>query len=490
MALRGKLPVRRAIASVPARGTIQLFLGRACFLVSGYVISVILARGLGPAEFGVYGVIISVLVWIETIGNAGIPTATVRLIPQYYEQAPTVEQSARVLLVLWSIVLFALAWILAPTLMRIFHLPQGVTLFRLAILDLPFSGLYCAYQGMFSGHRRFALLSTGMITYSLTKVGGLLVLYMLGLSVAGALLVNVLATVGVLVYMVSQAPPTMLRPAWTLMRELLHIGVPMGLYLVVSQVLLNLHLWFLQSLGTGADATVGIYVAALNLARMLIIVSAVLSGVLFSSLSWALARQNKVLAQHYIQNASRFAGIVLFPVCVMLAVHAASIMELLYSDMYTSGGIFLVLQLAAFGCKAFFDLYMVGLMAAGKYYQPVGFLLILLLLALPGNLLLISQYGALGAAFAFLAIALLGTTVAAIWAYRQFGALIKRASVVRITAATALTALLSTQVPVSGLGLLLKFAGFLLAYGLLLSLFKEIRWDDLKAFALWDKPAS
>jgi O-antigen/teichoic acid export membrane protein len=482
--------VRRTVASVPARGTVQLFLARGCFLVSGYIISVILARGLGPAEFGVYGVLMSVLVWIETIGSAGVPSATTRLIPQYQEQAAAVDQSAKMLLVLWSVVLFALGWILAPTVMDILHLPQGVTLFRLAILDLPFSGLYFAYQGMLGGHRRYTLLSTGMIAYSLTKVGGLLVLYGLGLSVAGALLVNVLATVGALVYLVSQVPPTMVWPTRALMREIIHIAVPTGLYLVFSQILLNLHLWFLQSLGTGSDATVGIYVAALNLARMLSIVPSVLSGILFSSLSWALARHNEALAQHYIQNASRFAAIVLFPLCTMLAVHAAPLMGLLYTDMYASGGIFLALQLAAFGCKAFFDLYMHGLMAAGKYYLAAGFLLTLLPLGVLGNLVLIPQHGALGAALALLAIILLGTLIAAVWAYQRFGALIKKASLIRITAATVLTAWLSTQISLNRFGLLLEFAGFLVVYGLLLSLLKELCWDDLKAFALWEKPGS
>ena len=46
--------VRCAIAAFPARGTILLLLARGCFLVSGYIISVILARGLGTG--GVWGV--------------------------------------------------------------------------------------------------------------------------------------------------------------------------------------------------------------------------------------------------------------------------------------------------------------------------------------------------------------------------------------------------------------------------------------------------
>lgn len=159
----------RTTASVSARGTIQLLLGRGCFLASGYIISVILARGLGPAGFGVYGVIMSLLVWLESVGSAGVPGATTKLIPEHHEQAVLVERSAQMLLVLLSCVLFALCWALAPTLTRMFNLPQGVTLFRLAIVDLPFSGLYFAYQGILNGHRRFGMLSTGMLVYSLTK---------------------------------------------------------------------------------------------------------------------------------------------------------------------------------------------------------------------------------------------------------------------------------------------------------------------------------
>jgi O-antigen/teichoic acid export membrane protein len=480
----------RDTASVPARGTIQLFLARGCFLASGYIISVLLARGLGPAEFGVYGFIMSVLVWVETLGSAGVPGATALLIPRHHEQAAVVEQSAQVLLVLLSFVLFALCWMLAPTFTRVFNLPQAVTLFRLAILDLPFSGLYFAYQGMLNGHRRFGMLSAGMIAYSLTKAGGILVLYTLGLSVAGALLVNVLATVGVLVYLVSKSPPTVSWPVWTLMRPMVQLALPMGLFLVVSQVLVNLDLWSLQSLWTGPEDTVGIYVAALNLARMLIIVPAVLSGVLFTSLSWALASQNDALAQHHIQSASRFACTVLFPICVVLATHAESVMELLYAGVYASGGVFLILQLVAFVSRAFLDLYLHTLLATGKYYQCVGLLLALLAIAFLGNLVLIPTYGALGAAIALLGVLVLGALVAAVRAYQRFGALIKGASLARIMAATALMALLGTQISFDGPGLLLELAGLMAVYVLLLTLFKELRWDDLKAFALWEKTTS
>jgi O-antigen/teichoic acid export membrane protein len=264
----------------------------------------------------------------------------------------------------------------------------------------------------------------------------------------------------------------------------------MGLYLIVSQVLLNLHLWFLQSLWTGPMDTVGIYVAALNLARMFTFVSTVLSGVLFSSLSWALANNNENLVQHYIQSASRFACTLLFPLCTVFVLHVEPIMRLLYTDVYASGGLFLMLQLLAFGASAFFDLYLMALMAAGKYYQCTGLLLALLPIAILTSLIFIPTYGALGAAIALLGVIILGTVLAVVYAFRRFGALMSGLSLARITGATALIALLGMQVSVVGYGLLLELTGLIAIYVLLLGLFRELRWDDLKAFALWEKVTS
>jgi O-antigen/teichoic acid export membrane protein len=73
---------QRSGASVAARGTIELLVARGCFLVSGYLIAVILARGLGPLEYGVYGVVMSLLVWLEMLGSIGVPGAMTKRIPQ------------------------------------------------------------------------------------------------------------------------------------------------------------------------------------------------------------------------------------------------------------------------------------------------------------------------------------------------------------------------------------------------------------------------
>jgi stage V sporulation protein B len=458
-------------------------------MVSGYLISVILARGLGPTDYGVYGVIMSVLVWVEMAASAGIPGILPKLIPQYENQESELEQTAYVLLFTESLVFFFLCWSFAPMLARLFHLPTGTTLLRLAILDLPCSVIYCAYQGVLSGRRRFGALSAGFIVYSLTKLTGILLLwFFLGLSVSGALLVNVLATVGVLVYLVVQIPPTHARPAYPLMMAILRVALPFSLLVGAWQVLVSLDLWSLQSLWTGRGEVIGIYIATLNIARMFSVVPIVIGDTLFPSLSWALARKDEALAQTYIQAATRFVLVVLIPACVLLAQHADAVVQLIYSSAYASGGIYLRLQLIASMLLALLNVFLGNaLTAAGIYYQPVGVLLSLISLSLLLNFVLIPPFGAMGAATALVLTTSVGTIVAAVLAYRRFGSLVRLSTVTRVIGAAALMALVGQWIPGTSLWLLLKFGVLLGFYVLLLGLLREITWADLKAFALWQK---
>jgi len=476
--------------SALTRGTVQLLAARACFMVSGYLITVILARNLGPIDYGVYGVIMSVLIWIEVLAGAGVPGATAKLISEYESHAREVEQASRMLVLVVSLVAFSLSWLLAPAFARLFDIDEGTTLFRLAILDVPFAGLYFSYQGLLHGRRQFGTLSISFVLYGLTKLFGILALSILGLSLSGALIVNVLATVAVLVYLTIKAPPNLLRPSYSFIASMLRVGLVMGFNLVAMQVLTNIDLWSLKILWTGEAEVIGLYVAALNLAKVLGVVSAPLSGVLFASLSWSLARKDEVAAQSYIGGACRLAFIMLLPSCVLLALHAESVMVLLYSDIYASSGAYLSLQLIAFGLWAFLDIYLNALASANKFYFVSSIVLALMPISLLLNLALIPRLGAIGAALSLMLTIGLGTTVAAVFAYQRFGPLISLSTFRRVVAATALAILIGMLIPATGPWLIVRFAVVAATYFLLLCLLKEIRWEDLKAFTPWAEEQS
>ncbi len=475
----------RPAASVPARGTMQLLAARGCLTACGYAISVILARGLGPAEYGVYGVVLSVLVSLEQAAALGVPGAAAKLIPGDARLAPAVERAAKRLLLAVSVALLGVSVAVAPLLARALGMEDRTALFRLAVLDLPLSGLYFAYQGVLYGHRRFGVLGVSLVVYGLSKLAGVVALLLVGLSVAGALVVNVLATLGVLVYLAARVPAPAAPVRGGAARPLLRVALPFGLYTAALPVLLGVDLWSLERLGGGGPEAVGTYVAALNVARVLAIVPSVLSGVLFASLCRAVARSDEELARRHLQGAMRFALIVLVPACALLALDGREVMVLLYSSAYAAGAAVLGLQLLAFGLFAFLDTLLHALLAAGQHYRAAGLLVALVPVAVAANLALVPRWGAVGAAAALATTIGLGAALAGARAFRRYGALIRAATLARVLAAALVVAALGTQISAGGLWLPVKLTALLGVYGGLLAALRELKWNDLSALVVW-----
>lgn len=212
-------------SQVAARGTVQLLIGRVYFMAAGYVIAVVLARGLGPVAYGTYGLIMSVLLWLEVASDFGIQRATMKLIPQSDDARAIARTSAACLLAV-STSLFIVCWIAAPAIARSFNIDDGEWLIRLAIFDIPLNGLYIAYQGIMQGHRRFGAISLAMIFYSTAKLGGTLLLLVIGLSVELALVVNVLATVAALLFLATQYRPGISFASRSVVNSIVRVAAP------------------------------------------------------------------------------------------------------------------------------------------------------------------------------------------------------------------------------------------------------------------------
>jgi O-antigen/teichoic acid export membrane protein len=473
-----------------ARGTIQLIIARFVFLGSGLVISIVLARGLGPAEFGVYGVIMTVLTWVEMMLGASVPGAVANLLPKHADNAAVLEQTAFLLLIASSLVLFGVCWFIAPFAADLFNMPDGAFLFRLALVDLPLMSVFFAYQGIFYGYQRFGILSLALILQTLSKLVGILILIWIGMSVTGALVAHVLATVCVIAYLVVRFPPVWAGWSMALARSIVLIALPLCIYAIAMQAHSNMGLWFLKSLSpSGAEAT-GFYAAALNVTRALTVVQSALSGVLFASLSWAFARSDYGAARRYIQGATRFALLLLAPACVLLTVDAPAIVQFLFAEKYGPAAAILPYQLFGFACLTLLDLFFQIMMAYGRFLYCAGILLGLVPVGVLLNIVLIPLWGGAGAALALLLTVAVGAAIAAAIAGRQFGWLVAPATALRIGIAALVLIPLALQVPASGAWLLLKLPILFGVYVLILILLREITAKDLQPFALWQRQPS
>ena len=463
------------------RGTRLLLVARVCFFACSYAATALLARKLGAASFGIYGVIISILLWIEMIANAGIPAATSKLMAGGRHSAAEVESSARALLLVASILLLAVCWVAAPAVAGMMGIPNGHSLLRLALLDLPFAGIYASYEGVLNGYRRFGTVALMHITYGLAKLGGVLALLGLGFSIERVLIANVVASAGVCAGLLFLYPPRLFRLGPTVLTRLVAIAGPMALYLISGQVLLSLDLWLLKSLWRGGGEVVGQYVASVNVARTLMLIPAVQAGVVFASVAWAVASHDVTRALPHVREAIRFAIIVVGASCIILGFHASAVLTVLFSAEYADGYRFLRLQLAAFGLFALVDVFANSLQAAGARWRVAAALVPMIPLVALITAGLILQVGPMGAAIGMLLGMCASALISGVIVYRRFGSPIPWVTVLRVLIASAVVAVVSAVTPTSQLGapvLLAKLAGLGGLYLLVLFALREITAKD------------
>jgi O-antigen/teichoic acid export membrane protein len=354
-------------------------------------------------------------------------------------------------------------------------------------VDIPLMSVLFAYQGILYGHQRFGMLSLSLILQTLTKLAGVAILLLVGMSVTGALIAHLVASAAVMIFLLVTLPPD--RAPWSrsLARSMIIIALPVCVYTIAMQAHSNMGLWLLKGLGTEAAEAPGYYAAALNVTRALTVVQSAISGVLFATLSWAFARSDHAAARRHIQEATRFALLALAPACVLLTVDARAIVDFLFAERYGPAAEILPYQVFGFACLTFLDVFFHAIMAYGRFAYCAGISFGLVPLGVLLNVALIPLWGGPGAAIALLLTIAVGALIAAALAARQFGWLVMPATAIRIGVAALALIPLADAIPAQGVWLVPKFAGLLAVYLLILVLLRELTGKDLQPFAVWQR---
>ena len=466
-----------------ARGTAVLVFSQVCYFVLGYLAVVLLAREFGPATYGAYGVIMSVLVWLEESGRYAIPSGAAKLVAESTSGNPQLERTALTLNLGLHALLFVLLWGAAPWLSSWFGIANGTFLFRIAAIDLPFFGAYTAYRAIHQGHRRFFQLGSSHVIYALAKLVGVLLLIRFGLSVENALLVNVAATI---VGLACLFPGGGLRwqGRWLeQVKPLVSAATPMGLYYFVLGVRDSLVLWTLQVMSPASEGTIiGVFVAALNIARVPSMVLTTVTTVILPSISRALSVNDEPLAKRYINQALRFGLILYLPVCLVFMMQPEQMIQWIYSKDFSGGGLILSLLIAGQGLRVVHAILGAVLNAAGEARKAAVVTVISLVPALAVLILFIRFWGGAGAALSSVVTILASCVVLGILVWNRFGTLMNRRSAWNIGMAGCLMFLVFALLSILDTFFILPYAGALLAYGASLIVSQEITRQDVTAF--------
>ena len=466
----------------------MLVLGQGSYFVLGYLAVVFLARELGPSSYGVYGVIMSVLVWLEQSGRHAIPSASAKLLAETSHGQAELEKSALALNLGVHAVFFVLLWCAAPWLESWFGIANGTFLFRLAAVDLPLFGIYTALQATHQGGRRFFRLGIAQVAYALAKLMGVLVIIHLGMSLQKALLVNISASiVGVVLLLAG----TSLRSAgrWLVRAPLIvAIAIPLGLYSIAQLLIGSLDLWTLQTLSPATEvASIGLFVAALNIARVPAFALATVSTVLLPSVSKAIALGDKPLVKHYMSQALRFFCLLYVPICLGLMAWPEELMQWVYSGKFAGGGVLLSILLVGEGLWGIHAVLGSALIAANQARKMGLVMGVSIVPALALNMLCIFLWGSVGAAVTKILVPFVGILIFVRLLMQQYGVFWNGRSLFNIGLAGLLMfgshALLSQDEGMFPFSLLIGIG----MYVVTLVGTHELKPRDLTAFLSWQK---
>lgn len=468
--MKEKAGLPQAAGTRAARDAIWQMGGFFALTLSSYLMVMLLARGLGPAAYGIYGVVYATLLAIELITRLGIPQATSKLAAGSADRVRLIEATGITLALLLSLLALAAMWVAAPLLARLLNVPDGARLFRIASIDLPFFALYGVLIHVLNSRRRFRASGIVTMVYGLGKIVGTVVMLAGGLtSIGAALVVNALASLAGVLALLPQVGLVALKPVLSERGAIVRLALPTALADLCIQTLLALDLWALNALGGGLAPEIrGQYAAALNLARVPNLLAFVLTSMLVPMISHALSSGGLVAARPMVLGATRFLLVLVLPACALIAADAGDILALLFSEAYRPGGHLLALLIFAQGLGfTLLNSLQAILLGAGAADTGARRILVAVVLAVVFNLTLIPLLGATGAALS----AVLGFAVAAasvaVAVRRRLGALVEPRVAVGSVLLSLLVGLVGWLIPAGGLVLLVELVAL---FGLYLGL--------------------
>jgi stage V sporulation protein B len=410
------------------RAFVALTVGQFVAVIAAYATHITLARFLGPADYGDYGVLLSALSTASMLLTAGLPEATRSI----------ARNGIRIQIRLAAIIAVAYA-ILAPLVSRLLRDPELAPYLAVSALAIPPVALIAVAQGILNGEHRFgaqALLVAGGACARCAAVVVLALRFHTAGAVAGLVVAPMLVAALALPAIGTRGGETSHGD------ELVRFARPVVVFTVVLALLMTVDLFALKAFGLNGDR-IGHYTAAATISKMPYTLLSSLGVVLLPMLSAASAQSRET--RELVRSALRALLLGSLLVVASIIPFSAPILGLLYGPGYQWAATPLSLLLASGTLFTLFFVVSYALYGVGRPRIPMLLTLGGLVVELVLIVALIRPWGATGAAAASCATSGL-LFAASLWAARSdLGSVIPISTLVRALVAFTVTVLLGTR---------------------------------------------
>jgi len=472
------------------------------FNISGYIVHSGVGRILGPADYGRYGLVVTLTTMIIVLIGNGIPTAMSKYLSEFFETKPEmVKVIKRQSLILQTILIGAVTLVffaLAPLISRALGDPGLTSLFRISALIIPAFAAASFYFYYFTGIHRFNIQAVLKAVRSVAKV-----IFIIGLAyffkVEGAVAGYI--TAPFLVFIIALGIDSLIKsksktnesefnkeqirdnsPKISYYSQLLNYAWPLTLFLLFYEIMISIDLYMVKGL-LHNDYLTGIYNGALTVGRIPYYLFYALAIVLLPTISKTTSQNDIKETRKVVRQSLRLMLLLLPPIIILMSVFSAPIIKLFYGSPYSASAYPMSILAIGVGFLTVFYIMSFAVNGAGKVKTPMLIAFFGAVLNIFLNYFLIKNYALTGAAIATSLSSLAVMIIMLYFIKKYFKVLIDFKSLLKITLASFAICLTSLFFPKAENLVFIIWVLILLAiYFILLYILREIKKEDIAIF--------
>jgi stage V sporulation protein B len=437
-------------------GTAYILVAQLFFLVSGYILHVFLGRYLGPAEYGVFGVVLYAATMIRTFVMSGIPMSVARYVSAEPHRADAILRQGLKLQLYIAGTVSLIFLLISKPLATLLGDASLAPLFMIAAPITIFFGIFFIFNQYHNGLGEYKLQALWLIISYFLRAVLCIGLTWIGWRVYGAVTGLTLAAVGsclVFFFHRRQETTTESYPA----KILINFGAPLILASIVQALITDMDMMFVKGMIKDSSSA-GFYTSAKAMAQSTPFAFYALSSALYPAISRTQAEGNMEKMRTYIHQANRLLLMAILPLLVIVCLNSQAILQMMYGKRYLPAAEPLSLLMISFSLMSIFIIHRTFITGSGHPKTSSLLTLALLPVCIISNLILIPQFGLSGAAYASIITFLAGSIGAGIIVFVKFRAGFEWRSSLNIIIAATVILITNRLLSTLGMPIILSIA--------------------------------
>jgi len=446
------------MGQVSATGSLKIFIGKSVSTIILAVGTIVLARLILPADYGLYSIALTPVLMISLFQDLGMGSAMTKYIAHLRARSEdddlyyiiwaglTFEISTGIVLSFTSLFL---AGFVAST---ILHRPISTPLISIASITVFSTSLLTASQSCFTGFDRMELSSLTMICQSVVQTTISPMLVLIGYGALGAVLGYTTAflaagVVGIIaLYFIflrklkrtNKSRSQMLQ----ILRPMLHYGFPLSISAILGGFMTQFYGFVIAFFCN--DVMIGNYRVALNFATLLTFFTIPIATVLFPTFAKLDPQNEPQLLKTIFLSSVKYTTLFLVPATMAVMVLSGPMINTLFGEKWNYAPLFLTIHSTNYLLTLFGNLSLWSLLAGlGETRMSMKLSFLTLIFGIPLALLLIPTFGIVGAMFGNLLAGLPSMVWGLHWILKRYNVRADFKSSIKIATGSAVAALIA-----------------------------------------------